>query len=736
MKTKKYIFYKLSIVILFGTCANQMFAQPNNNCASATVLTVGAACTNGTNVGSNVEVGEPPAGCWLTPPNNTVWYRFTTGAAGNYTVSTDNGGTTDTQLKILSGACGAFATVACSEDDGTTNTLAAVATAALAAATTYYVQVDVYNNGTGPFCINVAYNPPLANDCIFNAIDITALIDGVSLPLTPFNCRAPDVFSSALSPATRQDLSGDPNGCEICDLTCTTKNPDHRDVWYKFTVSAATPPTWLTVYNELPEPGTPPTFATGLYSGTPTGTCGVGLIGGMTQIDCSAGDILPICNSPAACIDGGGYGARNKAICTTPVRPRLDISGLAFGTYYFRVWDWGGGAPDAGSLVICAESVNTNPPTEDKCPTTNTIGCADGPPANAEFDSTYINLSNAGMTGNSCNTAPNEPQVAAGPTTDIQDPCFGGWSTGIGYVNNVMNNSAIYRFEVNALAPCVCRPDITLSNISYGGRAGFAAQVQVMNSPCAGGTNAVMAWSTTQSCLEMRMAGNGTIPNGIYYIVVDGQDGELVKYDLTLKLNYSGVGCTPLVTNICDVPLPVEWVAFTVEPNIDNDAMIWWSTASETNNRLFTIERSQDAIEFEPIQTVKGAGNSNTTLSYQTIDKDPLEETSYYRLKQTDYDGKSSYSKIVSYVNNKATKLMSIYPNPAHSLITIQLDGYLPSTQITITNLIGTSYYSEMVNSPDKKSVQVDVSTFPMGLYTAKIMLSNGNIIISKFLKE
>ncbi len=580
-------------------------------------------------------------------------------------------------------------------------------------------------------CANTSFAQP-ANDCIFNAIDITPLINGVSLPNTPFNCRPPELFSSP----TRQDLTGDPNGCEICDLTCTTKNPDHRDIWYSFTVSAATPPVWLTVYNELPEPGVTPTFATAVYSGTPTGVCGVGNIGGMTQIDCSAGDILPICVSPAPCVDGGGYGIRNKAICTTPVRPRIDISGLPNGTYYFRIWDWGGGAPDFGGFVICAESAITNPPTQDKCPNSNTIGCEDGPPANAEFDSTYLNLSNAGMTGNACNTAPNEPQVASGPSTDIQDPCTSGWATGIGYINNVMNNSAIYRFEVNAMPPCVCRPDITLSNITYGGRAGFAVQVQVMNTPCAGGANAIMAWSTNTNCLEMRMAGNGTIPNGVYYIVVDGQDGQLVKYDLTLKLNYSGAGCTPLVTNSCAIALPVELVDFSVRPLNQREALVRWTTASEINNNFFTVERSKDAVDFEEVKTIKGGGNSNTIIQYQTIDTDPFPGNSYYRLKQTDFDGKFTYTELISFSRPDEVTLQPVYPNPATNKITVPIEGFSPTIQVSITNMVGNCFYSTEITDAEIKSFDIDVQEFPVGLYLVKVKLSNGSTVMSKFLKQ
>src|SRR5689334_19233248 len=98
---------------IFSVCG---YAQPNNNCASATVLTVGAPCTNGTNAGATLEFGEPAlAGCWASAASNTVWYTFTTGSAGNYTISTDNGGTTDTELKLYSSACGVYVEIACNE---------------------------------------------------------------------------------------------------------------------------------------------------------------------------------------------------------------------------------------------------------------------------------------------------------------------------------------------------------------------------------------------------------------------------------------------------------------------------------------------------------------------------------------------------------------------------------------------------------------------------------------------
>jgi hypothetical protein len=71
-----------------------------------------------------------------------------------------------------------------------------------------------------------------------------------------------------------------------------------------------------------------------------------------------------------------------------------------------------------------------------------------------------------------------------------------------------------------------------------------------------------------------------------------------------------------------------------------------WVTATEINNDYFTIQRSVDGLVFEDIEEITGAGNSNREISYQTFDDNPYNGTSYYRLKQTDFNGQFSFSQI------------------------------------------------------------------------------------------
>lgn len=94
-------------------------------------------------------------------------------------------------------------------------------------------------------------------------------------------------------------------------------------------------------------------------------------------------------------------------------------------------------------------------------------------------------------------------------------------------------------------------------------------------------------------------------------------------------------------------PLPIELVRFTGVCN-NGQVTLQWTTASETNNDYFTVQRSLDGTNFEDVTTVPGAGNSSSIINYTAVDYNPYGGTSYYRLKQTDFDGASKFSDVVA----------------------------------------------------------------------------------------
>ncbi|MEY4595502.1 MAG: putative adhesin, partial [Bacteroidota bacterium] len=87
-------------------------------------------------------------------------------------------------------------------------------------------------------------------------------------------------------------------------------------------------------------------------------------------------------------------------------------------------------------------------------------------------------------------------------------------------------------------------------------------------------------------------------------------------------------------------PLPIELIRFDGFNDGERN-VLQWSTATETNNDYFTLKRSADGIQFEPIAQMQGAGNSTTIRNYEYVDNSPLAGINYYMLMQTDFDGAS-----------------------------------------------------------------------------------------------
>jgi hypothetical protein len=119
-----------------------------------------------------------------------------------------------------------------------------------------------------------------------------------------------------------------------------------------------------------------------------------------------------------------------------------------------------------------------------------------------------------------------------------------------------------------------------------------------------------------------------------------------------------------------DIPLPIELLSFDAKLK-DDIVELTWTTASEINNDYFTIEKTKDGKTFEQVATIKGAGTSNEVINYFAIDENPYQYISYYRLKQTDFDGKYKYSDLVSVNNphkyNYNNNGLIVYPNPSKS---------------------------------------------------------------------
>ena len=162
-----------------------------------------------------------------------------------------------------------------------------------------------------------------------------------------------------------------------------------------------------------------------------------------------------------------------------------------------------------------------------------------------------------------------------------------------------------------------------------------------------------------------------------------------------------------------------------------------WRTATEKDNDFFTVERSRDAQSWEQVGTVEGAGNSRAELSYALTDENPYSGVSYYRLKQTDYDGMYEYFGPVSVNLSGETGIesgISVYPNPVAEKIQYRINAQVNEVlYISITNSMGQQVAGELVPVfRGENLLYRDLSDLPPGGYHITVGRQFGNILYSK----
>lgn len=249
----------------------------------------------------------------------------------------------------------------------------------------------------------------------------------------------------------------------------------------------------------------------------------------------------------------------------------------------------------------------------------------------------------------------------------------------------------------------------------------------------------------TSDCNDLYVpsAQTGYIPSTGYTTLANWQGGTVydansvsidpgflsltVPYDLHVDSGIQIFSCTGLVTDDFDgtgrtvphmgadesnITLPVELLAFSAVCS-GNAVRLQWATASEQNNDYFTLERSEDAKTWKEMAEIPGAGNSNQIMNYSYSDTEPLEGTAYYRLRQTDYDGRSETFKSVACNCSAAdAPTLSLYPNPFNDALMLQFAN-ITADQVNITVLDVTGR-TVLAQSYDAASLQENVLTLDL----------------------
>lgn len=173
--------------------------------------------------------------------------------------------------------------------------------------------------------------------------------------------------------------------------------------------------------------------------------------------------------------------------------------------------------------------------------------------------------------------------------------------------------------------------------------------------------------------------------------------------------------------------LPIVLTSFNAEEEGGN-VVIDWVVHSQVNNDYYTIEKSNNCFDWVEVGTIKGAGNSNTQMNYKFIDRNPFIGVSYYRLRQTDYDGRFEVFRPVSVsVNDEKTIGLHIKPNPAIEYIELNLEytqDRLVNHDVQIYDMNGNKIYKKHFIG-ELSNFKINIQKFKPGMYLVKSKSDN-----------
>lgn len=365
----------------------------------------------------------------------------------------------------------------------------------------------------------------------------------------------------------------------------------------------------------------------------------------------------------------------------------------------------------------------------------------------------YSSGGNGGNGYNNCTTFPGGGQGGLGLSSQISfNRLFMGGGGGGGQQNNSLgssggNGGGMILIKANTLLTnTVCSGGITISangnsaaavgnDGAGGGGAAGSIIIQVTtfsaSSTCpllvranggsggsgnngsphaggGGGSQGVVIYSATQPTTNVTTsAANGSAG-------VDGSGGN-VSATIPPAPNNSGIDDEAPTT------LPIELLNFKARYNKESKQVkIEWTTASQTNNDFFSIEKSTNTLDWELITDVDGAGTNSSTLTYSVVDPNPNKGFNYYRLKQTDFDGNFEYFPIQKVnMDGNDNLSISIAPNPSKGFIKISSYGF-KFDDIEILDYLGKPVSVSKLDSPTYE-IELDLSNLTPGMYVAKI---------------
>jgi len=191
-----------------------------------------------------------------------------------------------------------------------------------------------------------------------------------------------------------------------------------------------------------------------------------------------------------------------------------------------------------------------------------------------------------------------------------------------------------------------------------------------------------------------------------------------------VAVSTSGPGSRVMTSGAFTV-LPLHWLSISGHINTAQQARINWRV-TEQNVSSYEVEKSNNAINYSSIGSISSKGNGDN--DYTFTEMQTLITTAYYRVKQTDIDGKFSYSSIITLRNNNQHPA-SAYPNPAKDLVTVVVSNSLLNKNALLADMYGKLLQTIKISS---LSFTINMTDYPCGIY----LIKTGNETPVKIIKE